>query len=149
MSMESMSVMTAAMNESMLQSYDGTIRVFPSFPDTRKGRFTLHAAGGFVISSESEAGKVRWILVRSLAGNECRLILPWDKADWYDTTKGKTQHMEGNTAIIKTKPGQSILILPAGTDIKQWIVEPEEPVENSGVRYHPSGKTRLGIPAMY
>jgi hypothetical protein len=37
MSMESMSLLATAMNESLLQSYDGILRIFPAFPDGRTG----------------------------------------------------------------------------------------------------------------
>jgi len=35
MSMESMSILATAMNESLLQSYDGILRIFPAFPATK------------------------------------------------------------------------------------------------------------------
>ena len=80
MSMEAMSVFATAINESLLQSYDGIIRVFPAFPSDRSGRFTLHAEGGFIVSSEITNGEVQWISVKSLYGNTLKLELPWETA---------------------------------------------------------------------
>ena len=147
MSMESMSVLTTAMNESLLQSYDGILRVFPAFPANRNGRFTLHATGGFVVSSEIKAGEVQWISIKSLSGNLCKLELPWGKAFVQSNLKKGRQTISGNAIEIKTKTNEVIMILPGGDDLGAWSVVSEKPAANENVRYHSSGKTQLGIPA--
>jgi len=146
MSMESMSVLATAMNESLLQSYDGTIRVFPAFPDNKTGRFTLHARGGFIVSSEIRAGMVQWISIKSILGNPCKLALPWNKAVLRSNLKKSVQKITGPMEEIKTKINELIMILPEQT---LWSVTDEHPSNNEKVKYHSSGKTRLGIPRMY
>ncbi|HPT33004.1 MAG TPA: hypothetical protein PLW67_14240, partial [Prolixibacteraceae bacterium] len=148
MSMESMSVLATAINESLLQSYDGILRVFPAFPADRNGRFTLHAEGGFVVSSEIKSGEVQWICIESRLGNICQLALPWPKAVCRSNL-GKKQRISGETATIKTSKNEVIAIIPEGCDYKAWTVTAENPVPNQQVKYHSSGKTRLGIPRMY
>jgi hypothetical protein len=149
MSMESMSVLSTAMNESLLQSYDGIIRLFPAFPENRSGRFTLHAEGGFVVSSEIVSGNIRWISIRSLYGNDLKIELPWENAVWYSSLKKKIRNTEGGKAVLKTKPGEEFLILSKGGDRGKWSVKNENPLQNEQVRYHSSGKARLGIPRMF
>ena len=149
MSMESMSVLASAMNESLLQSYDGTLRIFPAFPANKTGRFTLHAVGGFVVSSEIKSGKIQWISIKSLLGNPCKLELPWNKAVVQSNLKKGSQLISGDKAVIKTKVNEVIMFLPEDQDLKSWTVVSEKPLENENVKYHSSGKTQLGIPRMY
>ena len=149
MSMESMSVLATAMNESLLQSYDGTIRVFPAFKGTKTARFTLHAQGGFVISSEIKSGEVQWIAIKSLHGNPCRLELPWNKSSMQSNLNAKVSVLSGKTALIKTKPEECIILLPEGQNLQSWTVIAEKPAANENVKYHPSGKAQLGIPRMF
>ena len=149
MSMESMSVLATSMNESMLQSYEGIIRVFPAFPSNKSGRFTLHAEGGFIVSSEKEAGEVQWISIKSLYGNTLRLESPWEKATRKTYGTAKSQKIVGKIAEIKTKPGEVILIVKEGVDPDKWLIRGEDPLPNENIRYHSSGKARLGIPKMF
>jgi hypothetical protein len=149
MSMEAMSVFATAINESLLQSYDGIVRVFPAFPSDRAGRFTLHAEGGFIVSSEIRNGMVQWISIKSLYGNILHLELPWEWATAECYASGKSQKLKGKSAAIKTKPGEVMLILKDGTDPDNWSIKEENPEPNENVRYHSSGKTRLGIPRMF
>ncbi len=149
MSMEAMSVFATAINESLLQSYDGTLRIFPAFPPDKTGRFTLHAEGGFVISAEIKSGIVQWVCIKSLSGNLCKLQLPWDKAVAQSNLKRKGQVISGKTAEIRTKAGEVLMILPEGQNPGDWSVLSEEPLANEKVKYHASGKTQLGIPRMY
>lgn len=66
-----------AVNEMLLQSYDGVIRVFPATPEHYQAAFTLRAAGGFEVTSELHDGAPRYIYVKSLCGNPCAVELPW------------------------------------------------------------------------
>ena len=149
MSMEATSVLTTAMNESLLQSYDGILRIFPAFPANKTGRFTLHARGGFIVSSEIRAGVVQWISIKSLLGNPCKLALPWKMGILQSNLKKSGQKISSDLAEFKTKPNEVIFILPEGKDFKAWTSTTESPLPNEKVRYHSSGKTRLGIPRMF
>jgi hypothetical protein len=149
MSMEAMSVLATAMNESMLQSHDGTIRVFPAFNSAKNGRFTLHAQGGFVVSSEMREGKVVWIALKSINGQDCKLELPWDKVFVTSNRNRKSREVRGAIVDLKTKPDEQILLVPNETDVESWSVVGESPSTNEQVKYHESGKTQLGIPRMF
>jgi hypothetical protein len=83
---ESGSYSQAAVTEMLCQSlYDGVIRVFPAVPErlvSWRARFAgLRTSGGFEVSSElgsvrdTGAVGVRFIAVKSLAGNDCRVSL--------------------------------------------------------------------------
>jgi hypothetical protein len=79
---EYLGVHLAVMNESLLQSYNGKIRVFPALP-TDAGlvtRFTLAATGGFLVTSEREGGDVKYVGLRSNLGNMATVVNPWGTA---------------------------------------------------------------------
>ena len=149
MSMESMSILATAINESLFQSHDGVLRIAPAFPANRTGRFTLHAVGGFVVSSEIKSGVVQWICIKSLSGNPCKLELPWSKAVLQSNLNRNNKVVSGNMVEIKTKINEVLMVFPEGQSLKSWSVVGEKPLANENVRYHSSGKTQLGIPRMF
>ncbi|MFJ4468318.1 glycosyl hydrolase family 95 catalytic domain-containing protein [Streptomyces sp. NPDC089424] len=91
---EYLGVHLAALNESLLQSYNDKIRVFPAAPSDASfvGRFTLLAKGGFTVSSEREAGEVKYIGLKSLYGKSTRVVNPWGSQELRvrDVTRGTT-----------------------------------------------------------
>ncbi len=72
----------SVMNESLLQSYNDKIRVFPALPSdtTLVPRFTLLAKGGFLVSSEKEGSDIKYVGVKSLYGNPIDVVNPWTEA---------------------------------------------------------------------
>ena len=145
MSMESMSVLATAMNESALQSYDGILRIAPALTKDKNGRFTLHAQGGFIVSFEISSGAVAWIHLESLFGSTCRMQLPWQKATAYSTIQQKKRLRGDKPATIPTQPGERITLLPEGVAWPAWTVVPESAEKNTKVRRHASGKAQLGL----
>ncbi|WP_287128708.1 glycosyl hydrolase family 95 catalytic domain-containing protein [Candidatus Cyanaurora vandensis] len=101
---DSIGVNATAINESLLQSHDyhnldsanGSIRVFVSPPSDLNaplddqnvvgstsdvnfnGAFTLAAEGGFLVSSERESGKTKYVGIKSLAGKQATVSNPFD-----------------------------------------------------------------------
>ena len=76
---EYLGIHLAAMNESLMQSYNDKIRVFPAVPGDGGfvGKFTLLAKDGFLVSSEREAGETKYVGLRSLHGKQARVVNPW------------------------------------------------------------------------
>ena len=79
---EYLGVHLTALNESLMQSYNDKIRVFPAPPtdSTFVGKFTLLAKDGFLVSSEREGGEVKYVGLKSLYGNTVRVVNPWGTA---------------------------------------------------------------------
>jgi hypothetical protein len=80
-------MIAASVNEMLLQSYDGVIKVFPAtfpgfdnFPISFKG---LHALDGFVVSASRNRGKAEMIEITSKLGRPCYLEIPsgWSSAN--------------------------------------------------------------------
>lgn len=80
--MEPMNIIGTAVNEMLLQSHEGKIRVFPAWPKEHEMAFTLCARGGFTVSARiNKEGMIPAIEVQSLHGNECRIQNPWGNRD--------------------------------------------------------------------
>jgi hypothetical protein len=121
--LEPMSTIGAAINESLLQSNEGKIRLFPAVPQGWPAAFRLRARGAFLVSSRMEKdGQVPGILVESLAGNNCTLVNPWeDKQVTVLQIDGKQRRVRQRQKVpglieFSTEPGAAYLIQPAGED---------------------------------
>lgn len=67
------------LNEMLLQSFDGILRVFPAAPPS-EGPLCFHslrAQGGFLVSAERRYNLTQYVVLRSLLGNELRLRNPF------------------------------------------------------------------------
>lgn len=80
---EYLGVHMLVMNESLLQSYNDKIRVFPALPTDNSlvTRFTLLAQGGFLVSSEREGGDIKYVGIKSQLGGMATVINPWGTAE--------------------------------------------------------------------
>ncbi|MCC6442097.1 MAG: glycoside hydrolase N-terminal domain-containing protein [Armatimonadetes bacterium] len=112
---EPLEILAAAVNEMLLQSYDGTLRVFPATPADWPAAFALRARGGFLVSGEKEKNAPpRYVLIESLLGRGCRLENPWPGREVAVTGKdGKIASEEGNPLIFSTRKGEKYLLYPA------------------------------------
>ena len=65
-------------NECLMQSYTGIIRLFPNWPAEKAAAFrTLRAVGAFLVSARHEQGVVHDLTILSEQGGACRLYNPW------------------------------------------------------------------------
>lgn len=108
--------LVAAVNEMLLQSFDGLIRIFPAVPGDWDARFAqLRAVGGFLVSSEREGGDVRYFVVESLEGERCRVLSPWPEEE-VTVTNLSTDHGEtlapAQEIGFSTEPGLTYRVEP-------------------------------------
>lgn len=148
MGMEPGGVLACAMNESMLQSYDGVIRVAPAIPAEKTCRFTLHATGGFVVSAQITRGHVDWINVRSLRGEKLKICLPWENVSLFRNMQ-HSDIVESDITSVETNKDEMLLFTPTDIDIDDWQIENIEPVQSNSPKQHRSKMARLGLPKMY
>ncbi len=101
--METLPILAHGVCESLLQSYDGVLRVTPAKTKMGTARFRLYGEGGFCVCGEVDETSCR-VTVESLRGEPCRVKLP-------DTV---------NTKTVK-------IFLKNGEEIQpQWCVEDGE-----------------------
>jgi hypothetical protein len=123
--LEPQSIYGAAINEMLLQSNEGKIRVFPAVPDNWATGFTLLARGAFVVSSERRKdGTIPGVYIESRKGNVCSLVNPWlgrEISVACLTEPGKKIRYktdEKNVIVFKTMPGKNYIIVPKGMEEK-------------------------------
>lgn len=132
------------MNEMLLQSHDKIIRVGPAVDKRRSARFTLHAVGGFAVSSEIEKGKIRWIVIESLRGETCTLENPWPNSALFrnDVFVSDNSH---KLIVIDTQVDDLILVLPERGMYDTWETTPIRHDSNRREKRCHIGKNMLGM----
>ncbi len=99
-------------NECLMQSYNGTIRLFPNWPMEKDAEFqNLRAVGAFLVSATLKNGKVSEVKVLSEAGNRLKIILPWSSGGTVTTQNG-IKSVKTNTVEIPTIKGEIIIFQP-------------------------------------
>jgi hypothetical protein len=102
-------------NECLIQSYDGTIRLFPNWPKDRAAAFrTLRAVGAFLVSASCAKGQVEQVEILSEAGTPLRTVNPWKEGARVTTNAGERKAV-GELIELPTTRGETIRLLPAKT----------------------------------
>ena len=108
----------AVLNECMLQSYSGTLRVFPNTQNLGRARFqSLRAAGAFLVSASYDGERVSPVTLLSEKGKAVRIASPWETASLRVTDVGQGKEVEarreGKVFVFPTEPGGRYRIEPA------------------------------------
>ena len=111
---EVLSAIPSAINEVLLQGYEGIIRVFPTWPSNKDAKFeNLRTHGAFLVSSEKVNEKVKYIRLKSEKGRPCILENPWQKSVVLLERDGKQKEsLTGNILRFNTQENEQILITP-------------------------------------
>ena len=108
----------AVLNECMMQSYAGSIRIFPNTHNLGPSRFeNLRAVGAFLISATFDGDKVTYFSLHSEKGSTAKFVLPWTGKGLRVIRSSDRQQMQivlkGDMAIFDTRAGETYLITPA------------------------------------
>ncbi|MFF3443712.1 hypothetical protein [Streptosporangium sp. NPDC002721] len=108
---EYLGVHLSALNESLMQSYNDKIRVFPAVPGDSSfvGKFTLLAKDGFLVSSEREAGEIKYVGLRSLHGKQATVVNPWG------TQQIRVRRASDNAVLATVSTGEVSFATAANT----------------------------------
>ena len=111
---ETLSAVPGTINEMMMQSYEGIIRIFPNWDRTMDGSFNnLRAYGAFLVSSSIRDGQIGKVTVQSEKGRSCRVENPWPGKRVRIIRNGKTgRKLKGDILKIKTKEGDLVELSP-------------------------------------
>ena len=112
---ECCSAVPTCINEMLLQSHEGVLRLFPCWPKERHARFgTLRAYGAFLVSAELKGGQVQPVRITSERGRACTVLNPWPGRSIRLSRAGKAaQTLRGTRVTFKTRAGQSVTLAPA------------------------------------
>ena len=105
---------TAGINEMLLQSYEGVLRLFPCWPPNHDARFAnLRAWGAFLVSAELKNGDVRGVRVVSERGRPCRVGNPWPgRAVCLVRNGAASETLYGETLEFATLPTEELRLEP-------------------------------------
>jgi alpha-L-fucosidase 2 len=111
---ESASTIPAAINEMMLQSFSGVLRLFPVWPKDHDASFgDLRAYGAFLVSSRFNNGRVGELTIVSEKGRDCTLENPWPGSALVLYRNGrKAETLTGSRITFSTARDESISIRP-------------------------------------
>ena len=156
---EAVPIVSTALNEMLLQSHEGFIRLFPALPDAWAGSFKLAAEGGFIINTQVAHGTTEWVGIESSRGGVCKMVTPWPNKKAFVTMlddKGNETNSFGINAeaegldrmlTFETNAGCLYLLSPVKNIHKTWktklaVFTPNETMKEMG-------NAKLGLPRMY
>ena len=99
-----------AVNEMLMQSHEGVIRIFPVWPKAQNARFgNLRAVGAFLVSAELKDGVVGGVAIHSEKGRPCTVQNPWPGHTVRVIRAGKAAELAaGDRFSLKTAEGETI-----------------------------------------
>jgi alpha-L-fucosidase 2 len=103
-----------AINEMLLQSHEGVIRLFPVWPKDLDARFGgLRAVGAFLMGAEMKDGVIRGVTIRSEKERDCTVQNPWPGRSIRLVRNTKPAEIaSGSRITFKTTAGEAIELLP-------------------------------------
>lgn len=104
----------AAINEMLLQSVEGKIRIFPALPEDWKNEevaFKLWAEKGFLVSAlKNSNGELQTFTIYSKLGNDCMIVNPWKEKE----------------IVIKSSTGKEVKVSKVDNDVYSFETIAEE-----------------------
>jgi hypothetical protein len=110
---ETLAAVPLTINEMLLQSYEGIVRIFPNWNHSKDASFNnLRAYGAFVISSSLKKGKISYVKLVSEKGRPCIMENPWPgkKVQLIRNNK-KAEILEGENFSFPTRENEMIQLL--------------------------------------
>jgi hypothetical protein len=107
---ETLAAVPLTINEMLLQSYEGIIRIFPNWDHKKNAGFNnLRAYGAFLISSNLKNGAIEYVNLLSEKGRPCIMENPWPGKKVRLTRNNKPAGiLEGPAFNFPTKPNEII-----------------------------------------
>ncbi len=108
----------AVLNECMLQSFTGTIRLFPNTQGLGQARFRdLRAVGAFLVGASYDGKAISEVTLFSEKGATAKLVNPWPKSQLKVTrvkdSQPVTVAVKGEIAQFPTQAGERYRLEPA------------------------------------
>lgn len=101
-------------NECLMQSYDGVIRLFPNWDKASDAEFTtLRARGAFLVSGGLKNGQVQPVTILSEQGDVCRIYNPWPGSKVRVEANGEAQVLKAADVLeFKTERDREYTVSP-------------------------------------
>jgi len=115
----------SAIQDFLLQSWGGKLRVFPAVPTYWKDAVfkDLRGMGAFLVSAKRENGKTSWVAVKSIAGEPCVIKVNDWIGDLHASSAVAVKSLGNGEYEIGLKAGESVILSPKGKTLEA-IVKP-------------------------
>ena len=108
---ETFSAVPSCINEMLMQSYEGVVRLFPTWPSNKDAKFhQLRAYGAFLISSELKAGQVEQVNILSEKGRPLQILNPWQGSSVMVQRESKMEIVTGKILKIGTTEEENLVL---------------------------------------
>lgn len=149
---ETTPVISKAVTESLLQSHEGALRLFPATPDSHNAAFSLFAEGGFIVNAEITEDSLI-ATIEKTRESECILSLPrrFSRIFCYASRKGEAfvpeeyEEHNGNLFFPSLSEGDMLLVSTVPLEEIE-TAEKEKSAQNSNFKQ--CGKAYLGSPQL-
>jgi hypothetical protein len=103
-----------AINEMLMQSYEGIIRLFPVWRKDQNARFgSLRAVGAFLVSARLKDGIIGDVKIVSDKGRTCTVENPWPGQTVQGVRNSKSSEIvSGDRFTLRTSAGEVIQLSP-------------------------------------
>jgi hypothetical protein len=103
----------AVINECMLHSHEGVIRLFPNTTNLGRASFRdLRAAGAFLVSAAWDGKSVSRVMLKSEKGAIARVVSPWTSSTVRTDTATVDSTLHDGVLEFATRVGESYNIVP-------------------------------------
>lgn len=118
-----------AMQEMLLQSWGGRLRVFPAMPSAwPDAQFhQLRGEGAYLVSARREGEATRWVLIQAEAAGSVQVEPQLTNAQWTSSKNAKVKKDGNGLYTIQTTPGDWVLFWPKGATRPNPKVTPVAP----------------------
>lgn len=115
-----------AIQEMLLQSWGGRLRVFPavptSWPDARFHQ--LRGDGAFLVSAQREQGSTKWVIVQAEAGGTIEVNPRMAEAQWKSPPDVTVRKSEDGVYQLESPPGGWVMFYPEDATCPDAVVTP-------------------------
>jgi len=107
---ETLAAVPLTINEMLMQSYEGVLRIFPNWNLQKPASFhNLRAYGAFLISGQIKNSKIGFVKIYSEKGRYCIMENPWPEKEVQIIRNGKkAEKRKGNRIMFNTKVNELI-----------------------------------------
>jgi hypothetical protein len=132
-------VAAESLQEMLIQSWGGVIRIFPAVPEEWKDASfqDLRAEGAFLVTAVRKDGKTKWVRIKSLAGEPCR-VKPTFSGLFHISSDSPITSKEVKPGVfeLNLKKGQEVLLYQDENDINAVapVVIPQEKANFWGIK---------------
>jgi hypothetical protein len=107
-------------NEVLLQSHNGLVRVLPAVSQQWSGVFRLRAEGGFLVAADFAQGIPRLVEIKSLLGKRCSIQNPWQDVCVVQSDDQTVVRSDDRMLEFDTQVGRVYHLTPAGRPLSDY-----------------------------